>query len=137
MTSLAEDRKPGDGSAFESGSGPDLHAGKRLGGLRRRDALVQRGLFTGPAGESREGCGGDVRPVPAPGGGAARLGGTAIRRSGARWLSAMLFERWDEALLYRTMGDTAGARADDRMSTSCGGAVRAGVPGMAGTMYAR
>jgi hypothetical protein len=35
---------------------------------------------------------------------AARLGGTAIRRSGARCLPAMLFERWDEALLYRTMG---------------------------------
>src|SRR3954468_19400024 len=97
----------------------------------------QRGRFTGPASGGREGCGGDVRPVHAPGGGAARLGGTAIRRSGARWLPAMLFERRDEALLYRRMGDTSGARADDRMSTSCGGAVRAGVPGMAGTMYAR
>jgi hypothetical protein len=47
MTSLAEDRKPGDGLPFESGSGSDLHAGKRLGGLRRRDAFVQRGRFTG------------------------------------------------------------------------------------------
>src|SRR3954469_12727542 len=96
----------------------------------------QRGRFTGPASGGREGCGGDVRPVSAPGGGAARLGGTAIRRSGARWLPAILFERWDEALLYRTMGDTAGARADDWMSTSCGGPVRAGVPGMVGAKCA-
>lgn len=51
---------------------------------------------------------------------AARLGATAIGRSGARWLPAMLFERWNESLLCLTTGDPAGACADDRMSTSCG-----------------
>jgi len=60
MTCLAENREPVDGSQSESGSGSDLHAGKRLGGLRRGDAFVHRGRFTGPAGESREGRGGST-----------------------------------------------------------------------------
>src|SRR4051794_27465776 len=57
MTALAEDRKPGDGSPSKSGSGSDLHAGKRLGGLRRGNAFVQRGRRRSMVRTTRRGAG--------------------------------------------------------------------------------